>query len=126
MPEILKNKCTLTIIGTGMAGMAAACFASRYRMETIQVGVNSGLIYSSGYFDLMGVHPMETQMAWNNPWQAIDQLKADIPNHPYARLRRPEIKTAVKRFLDFMETAEHPLPVSRKPEYGSHYPRWHG
>ena len=108
MTDIKTNHCKLTIIGTGMAGMAAACFASHHKIDTVQIGVNSGIIYSSGFFDLMGIHPVDTQLAWNNPWQAIDQLKADVPDHPYARLHKTEIETAMNRFLDFMQAAEQP------------------
>ncbi len=112
MTSIKKISSDLTIIGTGMAGMAAACFAARHRIDTIQIGVNSGLIYSSGYLDLMGIHPMGTRLSWNNPWQAIDQLTTDNPDHPYARLRKTEIKTAMHQFLDFMNTTEHPYVFS--------------
>jgi glycerol-3-phosphate dehydrogenase subunit B len=113
MTKIKTNHSKLTIIGTGIAGMAAACFASRHQIDTIQIGVNSGMIYSSGFFDLMGIHPIDTQLTWNNPWQAIDQLVTDIPNHPYARLRKPEIETAMNQFLDFMEAAERPYMFNK-------------
>jgi len=113
MTEIKTHKSKLTIIGTGVAGMAAACFASQHQLDIIQIGVNSGMFYSSGFFDLMGIHPIETQLAWNNPWQAINQLVADIPNHPYARLRKSEIETAMNQFLDFMETADRPYMFNK-------------
>lgn len=108
MTNIKTRQTKLTIIGTGMAGMAAACFASKHRIETIQVGVNSGIIYASGFLDLMGVHPIERHLSWSNPWQAINQLVTDIPDHPYARLRKPEIEAAMKQFLDFMNAANQP------------------
>ncbi|MCD6585761.1 MAG: glycerol-3-phosphate dehydrogenase subunit GlpB [Desulfobacteraceae bacterium] len=113
MTDIKTNHTKLTIIGTGMAGMAAACFASYNRIDTIQIGVNSGMIYSSGFFDLMGIHPIDTQLSWNNPWQAIDQLVADMPNHPYARLRKSEIETAMNQFLEFMEAADRPYMFNK-------------
>ena len=55
MANVKERRANLTIIGTGMAGMAAACFAARNRIDTVQIGVNSGLIYSSGYLDLMAI-----------------------------------------------------------------------
>ncbi len=113
MTNIKTNHCKLTIIGTGMAGMAAACFASQNKIDTIQIGVNSGIIYSSGFFDLMGIHPIDTQLSWNNPWQAIDQLVTDNPKHPYARLRKTEIETAMTQFLDFMKAAERPYMFNK-------------
>jgi len=113
MTDIKKTKTRLTIIGTGMAGMAAACFASANHIDTVQVGVNSGMIYSSGFIDLMGVHPIAEGKIWDNPWQAIEQLVRDVPNHPYARLSRSDIETAMDQFLTFLSAAERPYVIDK-------------
>ncbi|MBC2715148.1 MAG: glycerol-3-phosphate dehydrogenase subunit GlpB [Desulfobacteraceae bacterium] len=113
MTDINKIYSELTIIGTGMAGMAAAYFASKNKIETTQIGINSGIIYSSGFFDLMGVHPIEDRKTWENPWQAIDKLVSDIPDHPYARLGRSNIESAMDQFMEFMNEAERPYMVRK-------------
>lgn len=113
MTPTQQTKTRLTIIGTGMAGMAAACFASENHIDTVQVGVNSGTIYSSGFLDLMGVHPVETGKIWDNPWDAILQLVKDVPNHPYARLSRSEIECAMDCFLSFLSAADRPYVAEK-------------
>jgi len=116
MTPIPKTKARLTIIGTGMAGMAgmaAACFASANHIDTVQVGVNSGMIYSSGFLDLMGVHPVESGKVWDNPWDAIEQLISDAPNHPYARLSRSDIRAAMDQFMAFLSAAERPYVADK-------------
>ncbi len=112
MTAMTTHQSELTIIGTGMAGMAAACFAADNHIRTAQIGVNSGMIYASGFLDLMGVHPVATGQTRENPWQAIAQLVEDVPDHPYARLRPSEIETAMTRFLHFMDEADRPYQFS--------------
>ena len=99
MADIETVHSELTVIGTGLAGMAAAYFAIENRIDTIQVGVTGSLIYSSGFFDLMGVHPVEEGNLWENPWQAIAQLAIDMPKHPYARMSRSDIESAINQFM---------------------------
>ena len=113
MTDIKKIRSELTIIGTGMAGMAAAYFASKNKISTAQIGVNSGIIYSSGFLDLMAVHPIEKQKIWGNPWHAIHKMVSDIPNHPYARLDKPDIENAMDQFLKFMEEVNHPYKINK-------------
>ena len=51
--------CQLMVIGAGMAGMAAALFAARRHVSTVQVGLSAEIIYASGLIDLLGIHPIE-------------------------------------------------------------------
>ncbi|UCD32176.1 MAG: FAD-binding protein, partial [Desulfobacterales bacterium] len=74
------------VIGTGMAGSAAALFAANRGVSVVQVGIISEIIFASGLLDLMGVHPIQKQRIWDNPWAAIDTVSKDIPGHPYAKL----------------------------------------
>ena len=108
MTDIKTTQSELAIIGTGMAGMAAAIFAAKRGIETVQIGVSSSTIYATGYLDLMGVHPMDQKKTWNNPWHAIDALANDIPDHPYARMRQEDIRSAFGEFLNFMKAAGLP------------------
>ena len=82
-PEI---KCDLLVIGTGMAGMAAALFAARRGIDTVQVGMTGEINFASGLLDLLGVHPVATGQSWYDPWDGIAQLIKDQPHHPYARI----------------------------------------
>lgn len=111
MKDIKTIQSELAIIGTGMAGMAAAIFAAKQRIKTVQIGVSSSTVYTTGYLDLMGVHPIDQQQTWDNPWHAINALIDDIPDHPYARMKQADILDAFDGFLSFMETIG--LPYQR-------------
>jgi glycerol-3-phosphate dehydrogenase subunit B len=100
--------CDLLVIGRGMAGMAAALFAAKRGLSTVQVGMTGGLIFASGLLDLLGVYPLDEKRPWDDPWAGMDLLVQDAPNHPYARLKREEIQGAFDEVLSFLE--EHDLP----------------
>jgi len=102
MTHVNTYESELAIIGTGLAGMAAAHFSQSLGIETAQIGVSSSAIYASGYMDLLGVHPLESRRIWNDPWSGIDALIKDQPFHPYARLTRAEIQQAFDGFLGFL------------------------
>ncbi len=139
MPEIETTKCDLAIIGAGLAGFAAAVFASQQGVRTAQVGVSGGILYASGYLDLMGVHPVEETKIWSNPWEAIDALLKDIPNHPYAYIPRADIRGSLDQFMAFMadtglaftkkenQNTEVITPVGTiKPTYAAPASMWNG
>jgi glycerol-3-phosphate dehydrogenase subunit B len=101
-------ECELLVIGRGMAGMAAALFAVNRGLSTVQVGMTGELIFASGLLDFFGVYPLIEKKPWDDPWAGIDLLVQDVPNHPYARLKREEIQDAFKEVLSFLEA--HGLP----------------
>jgi len=101
-------KCDLAVIGRGMAGMASTLFAANRGLSTVQVGYIGGLIFASGLLDLMGIHPIHEKRSWQDPWAGIDALVCDIPNHPYARLKKKEIRTAFDEILSFLREAGLP------------------
>lgn len=106
--------CDLAVIGTGMAGMAAAVFAGNRNINTVQVGDTGGLSFASGLIDLMGSHPVKEMKARRNPWTAIDCLKADIPRHPYCHMEKDEILAALEELLNALDTGG--LPYTFKNE----------
>lgn len=100
--------CELMVIGAGMAGMAAALFAARRHVSTVQVGLPAEIIYASGLIDLLGVHPIEKCRRWRNPWAAIAAVSKSCPNHPFARLSPSDIRAALDEFIGFLATAGLP------------------
>jgi glycerol-3-phosphate dehydrogenase subunit B len=100
LPEI---SCELMIIGTGMAGMAAAIFAASQQIDVVQVGMTGELNLASGLLDLMAVHPIKKGKIWENPWKAIRALTKDCPKHPYALLNKEDMQTAFKEFISFFK-----------------------
>ena len=97
-----EEKYDLAVIGRGMAGMASALFAANRGLSTVQLGFTGGLLFASGFLDLMGIHPIHEKKSWQDPWAGIDALVRDIPNHPYARLKKEEIRTAFDEILLFL------------------------
>ena len=104
-------KCELTVIGTGIAGMASALFAANRGLSTILVGSTGEIIFASGLLDLMGVYPIEEKKSWRDPWAGIDALVRDIPNHPYARLKKEDIRAAFEEVLSFLQDAALPYCI---------------
>jgi glycerol-3-phosphate dehydrogenase subunit B len=92
-------------IGAGIAGMAAALFAVNRGLSTVQVGSTGEIIFASGLLDLMGVHPVHKKHIWHDPWAAIDALAKDIPEHPYARLKKKDIQNAFEELLTGLQEA---------------------
>lgn len=100
--------CDLMIIGTGLAGFAAALFAARKQIDTVQVGMTSEIGFASGLFDLLGVHPLEGGQLVEDPWRGIRRLCRDDPRHPYARLDIASIGKAMRLVLEFLEQNGYP------------------
>jgi len=90
------------VIGSGFAGMAAALFASNRGLSVVQAGSTGGIDFSTGFIDLMGVHPIEEGRRWKNPWKAIEAVVHDRPDHPYALLSDAEIRNGIGEFTDFL------------------------
>ena len=97
--------CDLVIIGAGMAGMAAALFAGNRNIDTVQIGITSEIIFSSGLLDLLGVHPVEKGTIWKDPWECIDKLCRDIPDHPYAKIPPAVIYDAFEEVVAFLNAS---------------------
>jgi glycerol-3-phosphate dehydrogenase subunit B len=110
-PEPIK--CELTVIGAGIAGMAAALFAANRGLSAVQVGSTGEIIFASGLLDLLGVHPINEKHQWHDPWAGIATLVRDIPNHPYARLKEEDIQTAIEELLSFLQDSG--LVYHRRP-----------
>jgi len=105
MTDTHKIDCDLVIVGAGMAGMAAALFAGNRNIDTIQVGITSEIIFSSGLLDLLGVHPMQDGTTRRDPWTGIEDLCRDIPGHPYAKIPPAIIQEAFEELVAFLNAS---------------------
>ena len=114
MNDLQTTRSELAIIGTGFAGLAAAVFASQNGISTSQIGVSGGILYASGYLDLMGVHPIAHQKVWDDPWAAIDAVIKDTPDHPYARIPKTDIRESMDQFTGFLN--ETGLPYRKQED----------
>jgi glycerol-3-phosphate dehydrogenase subunit B len=106
--------CDLMIIGCGLAGMSAALFAARSGIDAVQVGMTSQFGFASGMLDILGVHPAAEGRVLEDPWQGIEQLRSDEPQHPYCRLETRVIREAVGIFVEFL--GRHGIPYATGSE----------
>lgn len=90
------------VIGSGFAGMAATLFAAQSGLSVVQAGATGGIDFSTGFIDLMGVHPVEEGKRWMDPWAAIEAVTADVPHHPYGLMNQQEIADSITQFTDFL------------------------
>lgn len=86
----------MAIIGTGLAGFAAAIFALDRGLSVAQIGNTGALAYTTGYFDLYGY---DAERPLRDPWQAIERLAERDPNHPLGRISCRDIERAFGRFV---------------------------
>jgi glycerol-3-phosphate dehydrogenase subunit B len=107
-----QTACDLAIVGAGIAGLSAALFAAQKGVETVLIGETGEILFASGLMDLLAIHPLEEAGVWDDPWAAIDALRRDIPDHPYARMKTRDIGAAFDRLLGFL--AEQGLPYRRR------------
>jgi len=97
--------CELAVIGAGMAGMAAALFAAKRGLKVFQIGRPLGFTYASGLLDLMAVHPVAEGKTWEDPWACIEALVREIPLHPYAKVAKDDIQSALTELDSFLKAA---------------------
>jgi len=101
--SISTDYCDVLIIGSGLAGMSATYFALDRGLKTIQMGSGCPLQFYSGFFDLMGIFPIKDNKTWDNPWDAIEKLRQEKSNHPYAFLTKDQLLQAAGSWLKFLE-----------------------
>jgi glycerol-3-phosphate dehydrogenase subunit B len=106
------KKFDICIIGAGLAGLAATLFAANRGLSCVEVGHTGELNFATGFLDILGVHPVSEKNVLNDPWKGIDALVRDIPEHPYARLAKEDIRAAFEELLSFLK--ESGLPYNRR------------
>ena len=101
-----NQKYDLIVIGAGLAGMAATAFAVERGLKTAEISLTAGeMPFASGLLDLLGVHRVEQQNQWLDPWAGIAALIHDRPQHPYARVGIENIRNGMRKFLTILERA---------------------
>jgi glycerol-3-phosphate dehydrogenase subunit B len=93
----------LFIIGSGMAGMSAALFAADCNINTVVAGAAGGFEYASGLMDLWGVSLTKERALTQKPWEMLSLLKAQQPDHPYAKLKNSDISAAFSKITAVLE-----------------------
>ncbi len=96
------NTYDVMVIGSGFAGMAASLFAAQSGLSVVQTGASGGIDFSTGFIDLLAVHPMAELRVWSDPFAALEALRRDLPRHPYAHVSNDEIREALDGFTAFL------------------------
>ena len=104
----------LAVIGTGMTGMAASLIAADRGLTVAQAGLTGEILFSSGFFDFLAIHPVREKRFWTNPWKAVHAMIQDNPDHPYARISGQTMRHAWDMILSFLE--REGLPYHRELE----------
>ena len=92
-------------------------FAANRGLSCAQLGLTGEINFSSGCFDLLGVHPVGEKNILTDPWAGINALVRDFPDHPYAKLPKEEIQTAFCELLAFLK--ENGLTYHREMDHNS-------
>ncbi len=93
----------LAVAGAGLAGSAAAAFAAGRGLSTIICGDTGQSYFASGLFDLLGVHPSGAECFLADPWEGIEALRRECPEHPYARVSVKTIQAAVAAWIGHLK-----------------------
>lgn len=102
MKEEARNfETDLAVIGSGIAGFAASIFALNRKINCAQVGNTGAVAYTTGYLDLLGSNE-ESQVAVDNPWEGLEQLKKSQPGHPLSRIPAADIRKSFEQFTAFL------------------------
>ncbi len=99
------DRCDVAVIGAGMAGMAAALFAAERGLSCIQIGNGGGILFASGLLDLLGVQPLAERRLWRSPYEALEALARERPEHPLARVGSSSIRVAFAAFTAALGSA---------------------
>jgi len=141
MPAVERHwlECELAVIGAGMAGMAASLFACNRGISVAQLGATGGIAFSSGFLDLLGVHPVEESKRLSDPWAGLSAVQGDMPLHPLGRVPIGDIRAALAEYLRFLESVGLPylsllesnaevltLLGTVKPTYAAPLTMWSG
>ena len=109
--------CDVCVIGSGLAGMAAAHFAAARGLRVAQIGHTAETIFASGLLDLLAIYPAGEKRLWRDPWAALNKLSQNMPEHPYARLKDEDIKIAFDEILTHLKAVG--LVYRRHTKYNS-------
>lgn len=109
MPHSTTLTCDLAIVGSGIAGMAAAVFARKHGLSVVQAGSTGAISYTSGVLDVLGAIPAVGENGElriiQKPFAAIPDLLKAFPGHPYAKVSAEDIRCAFHELIDFLRGA---------------------
>ncbi len=117
----MTHSSELVIVGAGLAGLAAACFAARRGIRVRVIAASGGeLSFASGALDVLGRRPAAEAHPVVRVWDEVERLIAVDPRHPYALAGRETVDGALSELLEIL--AEQGLPYRGEPRCNSWLP----
>lgn len=93
------RKTDLLIIGSGLSGMSAAVFAANRNISAVVTGGAGGFEYSSGLMDLWGLSLTQQRRITQKPWNMLEKLSKQEPDHPLVRIQKETILQAFSELI---------------------------
>ncbi|MFA5903984.1 MAG: glycerol-3-phosphate dehydrogenase subunit GlpB [Desulfobacula sp.] len=93
------RKTDLLIIGSGLSGMSAAVFAANRKINAVVTGGAGGFEYSSGLMDLWGLSLTQQRRITQKPWDMLEKLSKQEPDHPLVRIKKETILQAFSELI---------------------------
>lgn len=101
------------IIGAGLAGLTAAWQAAQRGKKVRVVAKGWGATHwHAGCIDVLGYYPLDHHEPVANPTAGIEQLLADLPQHPYGLVGQATLAAALEAFQELCAAAGYPLSGS--------------
>ena len=91
----------VVVIGAGLGGLMAGITAAEKGKSVLVVGKGIGIItIFTGTIDYLGHYPPTVQQPLESPKEGIDELIAEYPEHPYAKVGMKHIEEGMALFLE--------------------------
>lgn len=101
---------SVLVIGAGLAGLTAGWQALALGKRARVVAEGWGALYwHAGCVDVLGYYPLESREPVASPAQAVQQIIADNPRHPYALAGLESLDEALRAFQALCAEYEYPL-----------------
>ncbi|MCL4515332.1 MAG: anaerobic glycerol-3-phosphate dehydrogenase subunit GlpB [Firmicutes bacterium] len=103
----------VVVIGGGLAGLVAANVAARRGKGVLLIAEGlASLHMATGCIDLLGYAEPGDAMPVIRPWEALEELSAQAPCHPYAKVGRPLVAESLEWFAGLCREGGCPLAGS--------------
>ncbi len=105
----------LLIIGAGLAGLMAGIHAAQQGLRPRIIATGFGATHwTAGTIDVLGYLPGDPKPV-HHPFQAVPQLLAQRPQHPYGLVGVPALRRALQHFQELTTTLGLPYGGGRNP-----------
>lgn len=88
------------VIGGGLSGLSAALSAQKSGASTTILSAGMGVLYlGSGCIDLMAYPSLKDSTSVDLPWEGIEEVRKNNPDHPYSKVSDKNIKRSLNLFI---------------------------